>query len=107
LVAMVEHIRAVDNLDAILKVEGLDAILIGPYDLSASMGLTEKFEHPDFQVAMERIRLLSDKQKIPCGVHVVSPSEEELQKRIKQGYRFLAYSIDAVMLNHVAVIKIP
>lgn len=44
LVAMIEHVHAVRNLDDILKVEGLDAILVGPYDLSASMGLTAKFE---------------------------------------------------------------
>ncbi len=107
LVSMIEHVRAVDNLDAILQVEGLDAVLIGPYDLSASMGLTAQFDHPDFKATMKRIRLLSVKQKIACGVHVVAPSEDELHQRIKQGYRFLAYSIDAVMLNHAAVIKTP
>ena len=48
LVAMVEHIVAVDSLKEILSVDGLDAILIGPYDLSASMGLTAQFDHPDF-----------------------------------------------------------
>ncbi|MBU0753938.1 MAG: 2,4-dihydroxyhept-2-ene-1,7-dioic acid aldolase, partial [Planctomycetes bacterium] len=58
LVAMIEHIRAVDNLEKILKVEGLDAVLIGPYDLSASMGLTAKFDAPEFITEMSRIRKL-------------------------------------------------
>lgn len=102
LVAMIEHSRAVDNLEGILRVKGLDAILIGPYDLSASMGLTAQFDHPDFQSAMERIRLHADRMNIPCGVHVVDPSPEQLKQRIKEGYRFLAYSIDAVMLNSIA-----
>jgi len=44
LVAMIEQISAVNDLEKILQVQGLDAILIGPYDLSASMGLTAKFE---------------------------------------------------------------
>ena len=103
LVAMIEHVRAVEGLDEILSVEGLDAILIGPYDLSASMGLTAQFEHPDFIAAMAKILKLALAKRVPCGIHVVAPSEEQLNQRIAEGYRFLAYSIDAVMFNQVAV----
>jgi 2-dehydro-3-deoxyglucarate aldolase len=99
LVAMIEHRRAVDELEAILDVEGLDAILIGPYDLSASMGLTAQFEHPDFIAIMEKIRLNAAAKSIPSGIHVVNPSRVQLQNRLKEGYRFVAYSIDAVFLN--------
>jgi len=99
LVAMIEHIRAVNDLEAILKVEGLDAILIGPYDLSASMGLTARFEEPEFMAAMERIRTLCEQQGMPCGVHVVMPDAATLEQRIAEGYRFIAYSIDAVFLR--------
>ena len=102
LVAMIEHIRVVDDLESILDVEGLDALLIGPYDLSASMGLTAQFENLDFLAAMERIRTKAAQQQIPCGVHVVAPSQEQLRQRIEEGYRFLAYSIDAVMLSSAA-----
>jgi len=98
LVVMIEHIRAVENLRAMLRVSGVDAILIGPYDLSASMGLTAKFQHPDFLSAMERIRNICDSQMIGCGVHVVAPVPSELQHRLEEGYRFLAYSIDSVFL---------
>jgi 2-dehydro-3-deoxyglucarate aldolase len=103
LVAMIEHIRAVENLGEILSVEGLDAILIGPYDLSASMGLTAKFEEPDFIAAMDRIRSLCSQNLIPCGVHVVQPDLFTLEQRIAEGYRFIAYSIDSVFLNHAVV----
>lgn len=103
LVAMIEHERAVDNLDEILLVEGLDAILIGPYDLSASMGLTAQFEELRFLAALERIRNLCRRGKIPCGVHVVTPDPEVLMQRINEGYRFNAYSIDVVLLNTFAV----
>ena len=102
LVAMIEHHRAVAGLEAILAVEGLDAILIGPYDLSASMGLTAQFDHPDFCTTMEKIRALAAAKSIPAGVHVVPPSREQLHQRLSEGYRFLAYSIDAVMLSSVA-----
>jgi 2-dehydro-3-deoxyglucarate aldolase len=101
LVAMIEHHRAVAELEGILAVDGLDAILIGPYDLSASMGLTAQFDHPDFCTTMEKIRTLAAAKDIPAGVHVVAPSPEQVQQRLNEGYRFLAYSIDAVMLSSV------
>ncbi len=105
LIAMIEHINAIENLDAILQVEGLDAILIGPYDLSASMGLTAQFEHPDFVTAMAKIKAVSDRFMIPCGVHVVTPSIEEMNEKLSEGYRFLAYSIDSVFMN--VAVKFP
>lgn len=103
LVAMIEHIRAVNNLDEILQVKGLDAILIGPYDLSASMGLTAKFEDADFTAAMTKIRTLCNKHSIPCGLHIVKPDANVLTQRIAEGYRFIAYSIDSVFLNESAL----
>lgn len=99
LVAMIEHHRAVENLERILAVDGLDAILIGPYDLSASMGLTARFDTPDFKAVMDRICHLCGQHGVPCGTHVVMPQPEILQERIAEGYRFVAYSIDAVFLN--------
>lgn len=104
LVAMIEHIRAVENLATILQVDGLDAILIGPYDLSASLGLTAQFQHPDFVTAMQHVRDLCVQTNMPCGVHAVAPDTKELQHRIDEGYRFIAYSIDSVFLNHAVLI---
>lgn len=102
LVAMIEHIRAVDRLDEILEVDGLDAILIGPYDLSSSMGLTAQFQHPDFLGASDRIRDLCTKRNVPFGVHVVNPDVGELKSCLATGSRFVAYSVDAVFLRTVA-----
>ncbi len=99
LIAMVENISAVDNLDGILQVEGLDAVLVGPYDLSASMEITAQFNHKDFQDTMGNIRSNAEKYNVPCGIHIVDPYPEELKKRKDEGFRFLAYSIDAVFLS--------
>jgi len=99
LIAMIENINAVKNLDEILQVHGLDAILIGPYDLSASMGLTARFEEQDFIRTMGVVRQKALDAKIPCGLHIVTPSEDDLLNKIENGYRFIAYSIDAVFLN--------
>lgn len=99
LVAMIEHIRAVENLEAILAVDGLDAILIGPYDLSASMGLTAEFDDPGFRAVMEIIRNNCEHLQVPCGIHVVDPAPDALKNRVLEGYRFVAYSIDSVFLR--------
>lgn len=98
LVAMIEHARAIDDLDAILQVRGLDAVLIGPYDLSASMGLTAQFGDPRISQALQRIQTLARQHGIACGIHVVQPDPSTLQRRLEEGFRFIAYSIDAVFL---------
>jgi len=100
LVAMIESLRAISELDSILKVDGLDAILIGPYDLSASMNLTAQFNHPEFVKAIRNIKNQAESAKVPCGVHIVAPNVNDLREKIDYGYRFIAYSIDSVFLNH-------
>ena len=101
LVTMIENIKAVEELDTILQVDGQDAILIGPYDLSASMGITAQFDHPEFVSVIERIRIQAEKYKVPCGMHIVSPSKEKLMQLTGEGYRFIAYANDATFLNAV------
>lgn len=98
LVAQIEHIRAVNNLEAILSHPRLDAIMVGPYDLSGSMGLTAQFEHPDFQAAMRRIHEVCRKYRPLMGLHIVQPDPAELARQVAQGSRFIAYGIDSVFL---------
>lgn len=98
LVAMIENSRALPELETILQVEGLDAVLIGPYDLSASLRVTGRLKAPRMQLVCRSILEKSKKAKVPCGVHVIQPSRKELIEKIRQGYRFLPYSIDTVML---------
>lgn len=96
----IEHIDGVENIDDILSVPGVDAAFIGPYDLSASMGITAQFEHPDYLQARDRILQACGKRGIVPGIHVVQPNRDELIARAHEGYRFLAYSLDITMLLH-------
>lgn len=98
LVAMIEHVRAVENLPEILRVEGLDAVLVGPYDLSSSMGITGQFDAPEFLAAMSRFSQLCGEFCIPCGLHVVSPDPAALRQELANGYRFIAFGMDSVFL---------
>jgi len=102
LVAMIENVRVLDELGTILAVEGLDALLVGPYDLSASMGLTGRFEEPAFLDAMARIRDTCAARSVPSGIHVVAPDPALLQRAVNDGHRFIPYSIDSVFLRVAA-----
>ena len=70
--------KGIDNIEEILTVKGLDAIIIGSYDLSASSGITTDFDNPNFKIA---IRLFFEKTKehnITSGTHVVNQDNNEL-----------------------------
>lgn len=101
-VAQIEHIDAVENLESILSVEGVDAYFLGPYDLSASMGLAGKIDHPDVQAAMNKVRETAKKMGKPGGLHIVEPDLEKLKYSMKQGFTFIAYSIDTRILDTVS-----
>lgn len=94
----IEHEDALKNIDAILAVPGIDAALIGPYDLSASMGITGQFEHKDMLKAKSMVLDACKRHGVTPGIHVVQPDIEEVLRRFNEGYRFIAYSLDITML---------
>ena len=98
-ITQVEHIRAVENLEGILDTPGVDGFLVGPYDLSGSLGRPGDFGHPDFLAAMQRIQDVAAAKGALAGIHVVEPDLAELAQRLGQGYRFVAYSLDIRMLD--------
>ena len=102
-VVQIEDIEAVNNIDNILEVDGIDAIFIGPYDLSASMGITGEFDHPEFINAKKKILDSCIKNNIIPGIHVVQPNPEEFLQRKDEGYRLLAYSLDITMIQRVSL----
>ncbi|MHC8865854.1 HpcH/HpaI aldolase family protein [Arenicellales bacterium IMCC57338] len=98
-IVQIEHIEAVNNLEQILSVSGVDAYIVGPYDLSGSLGIPGQFENPTFLEAMKEIRDVAERLEMPGGVHVVEPDPEELKNCIADGNRFIAYGVDTRMLD--------
>ncbi len=98
-VVQIEHIDAVNNLESILTVPGVDAYIVGPYDLSGSMGLPGEFQAPQFLEAMVQIRSVSEKLRVPGGVHIVEPDPQALKQCIDEGNQFIAYGVDTRMLD--------
>jgi len=101
-IVQIEHIEAVDNLEEILNVEGVDAFIIGPYDLSCSMGIPGEFENPEFIKVIDKIVLTGLKMKVTSGLHVVEPDTKKLDAAVNAGHKFIAYSVDSRMLDVTA-----
>ena len=95
----IEDIKAVENLESILSVDGIDCVFIGPYDLSASMGVAGDFQHPDYINARNKILRMTKEKGLSIGIHVVQPCVQECQKFLKEGYNVIAYSLDITILT--------
>ena len=98
-IVQIEHILGVENFDAILAVDGVDGFLLGPYDLSGSLGIPGQFEHPRFIEALAALQQKSRNRQALAGYHIVPPEPEKMNEKIRDGYRFLSYSVDFLLLG--------
>ncbi len=102
-IVQIEHINAVNCVEEIFSVPGIDGFLIGPYDLSGSMGMPGALTHPKVEKAVARVMAAARKYKIPAGYHSVAADPRVARQRIKQGFRFLGFSLDSIFLGTAAV----
>lgn len=98
-IVQIEHKDAIDQLEEILTVPGVDGFIIGPYDLSCSMGIPGQFEQVEFIGAVTRIRETGQRLGCAAGLHIVEPDLQRLEQTIREGYTFIAYSVDIRMLD--------
>lgn len=98
-IVQIEHIQAIENIDDILSVPGVDGFFLGPYDLSASLGRPGEFAHPDMRAALDVVRQAMGRLTAAAGVHVVEPDAAAARDRLAEGYRLLAYSLDVRFLD--------
>lgn len=97
-IVQVEHIRAVEHLDEILSVDGVDGFLVGPYDLSGSLGIPGELEHPEMKRALERVQEIALRKKMSAGFHVITPDPRLIAAKVKEGFNFIAFSLDTLFL---------
>lgn len=93
----IESVPAVQNLDQILDIPGVDAIFIGPNDLSVSLGIPDQFDHPRYVEAVEHIITTAQQRGIPAGPHCFN--EDALLRWHKSGIRFVLFSADVRALG--------
>lgn len=101
-IAQIEHIKAVENLSEILSIEGLDGTIIGPYDLSASMGFPGEYDRKEVIEAINKVEDITKNSVKSLGFHVIESDHKYSLKRINNGYTFLAFSIDFFFLGDMA-----
>jgi len=98
-IVQIEHREAVENIDGILAVPGIDGVMIGPYDISGSLGVTGELNHPLVRQARQKVLAAARAAGKAAGIHVVPPIVSDVKDRVKEGFTFIAYSTDAIMLN--------
>ncbi len=100
-IVQIEHYEAIKNLDSILSGEGIDGFIVGPYDLSSSLGRPGEFEHPAMVEALEQVQRVAGNYKAVAGYHVVPPHPDLVIEKVQEGYRFIAYSVDMLFLGEM------
>ena len=98
-IVQIEHIEGVRNLRDILAVDGIDGIIIGPYDLSGSIGIPGKLDDPKVEKLVQESIEIALEMNMTAGYHVVQPDIENVKLRIEQGFNFIGYSLDTIMLG--------
>jgi 2-keto-3-deoxy-L-rhamnonate aldolase RhmA len=101
LIAQIEHIDAIHNLDAIIQTEGIHGTFIGPYDLSGSMGKPGQYDDEDVRKALLQYDAIAAKYDKLIGFHVVPPDYRLVEEKIQKGYNFIGFSFDAFFLGHM------
>ena len=96
-VVQVEHARAVENIDAIAAVKGLDAVFVGPYDLSASLGHPGDVEHPAVVAAIDRVTQACRAVGMPLGIF--GADADAVAGYMERGYTLICAGVDCLLLG--------
>jgi 2-keto-3-deoxy-L-rhamnonate aldolase RhmA len=98
LIANIESVPAIENLHEICSVEGLDAVLIGPHDLSCSLGIPEQYDHPRFDEAARTIFRIAREHRVGAGIHFWLSVEKEIAWA-RAGANLIMHSSDSTIFS--------
>jgi 2-dehydro-3-deoxyglucarate aldolase len=98
-IVQIEHVLGVKNIRKILDVPGVDGMIVGPYDLSGSIGLPGKLNDPKVEALVQKTAKIASEMNRTAGFHVVQPDLEEVKLRIRQGFNLIGYSLDTIILG--------
>ena len=98
-IAQIEHIDAINNLEEIINVDGIDGTIIGPYDLSGSMGKSGHYDEDDVKEALKKYESICLENNVTLGFHVVDTNPDRIKDKINEKYSFLAYGTDFLFMG--------
>jgi 2-keto-3-deoxy-L-rhamnonate aldolase RhmA len=99
-IVQAEHVRAVENIERIVQVEGIDAVLLGPYDLAASLGKMGQVGDPTVVAAIEHVTQTCQAAGIPLGYFGVTA--EAVRPYVERGYTLIVAGVDTLFLGQGA-----
>ncbi len=94
----IESVPAFEKLDELLSVSGVDAVFIGPHDLSVSLGIPEMYDHPKFEKVVQFIIHKCREKNVAVGIHF-SESPDRQIKWMKEGINFIIHSSDIAIFS--------
>jgi 4-hydroxy-2-oxoheptanedioate aldolase len=97
-IANIESVPAMEKLDELLSVPGLDAVFIGPHDLSVNLGVPEQYDHPEFINAVKRIIQTTRKKGLAIGIHFSLEPERQIYWA-KEGANIIIHSFDIALFS--------
>ncbi len=100
LIVQIEHFEAINNLEEILSLDGIDGSIIGPYDLSGSYGKPGKLNDPEVINAITKYMKVAKKYNKLIGFHVVPIDYNLVLDKIKEGFNFIAFGFDAFFMGN-------
>lgn len=98
LIVQIESIQAVENINKILSFEEIDGAMIGPYDLSGSLGIPGQLDHPRVVEAGKKVIAACTRYGKACGTQIVEPDIKSVENAFSQGYTFIVLSSDIFLL---------
>jgi len=99
-IVQAEHSDAVRDIRDIVRVEGVDGVLIGPYDLSASLGLPGAVDHPEVVEAITRVRDACAEANVPIGIFGLNA--DAVRPYVEQGFTLIVVGVDTVLMANGA-----
>ena len=101
-IIQIESKEAVENVNEIFAINGIDGYLLGPYDLSASLNKPGEFDSKEFKLCEKKVLKSAIRNSIVPGVHIVNPDHKLINKSLKYGYKSVVYSVDfKIIINDI------
>ena len=98
LVIQIESIQAVEAAETLLRHEAVDGAMIGPYDISGSLGLPGQLDHPRVRAACERFVAACRNAAKGCGTQLIEPTAARVAATLEAGYTFIVLASDVFVL---------
>jgi len=98
LIIQIESVQGVEKVEELLNFEEVDGAMIGPYDISGSVGVPGQLNHPDVVEACKKVISACQRSGKSCGIHLVEPSLKSVQKAFSDGYTFVVLASDVFLL---------